>query len=379
MTSLRPLTRPLGRVAIILACLACHGDGGLQPAEPTRPVAWVENAWTQPVPSWGSPVRLTLPVALSDIVMGPGGGFGAYGAHEGGHIEGLDHVWIPTKLGIPVRSWAAGTVTKIIDQGPRGTPDGRHEYFVVIDYGQGLIGQHMDVDQPLVSVGQTVREGDLIGTMTGSAEFMLMDMRRTDGERTGGTIGSYVSPFDYLRDDVKAALVARHVAEVVTPYFTRGAVAGNHRPWEPLLTNPMFFHADHRGTLVGEWILTNRNWKSPDPVYFDLMDFFDVTNAYGHFQRVELGDHDWSAPTSKRVATGTWSAPDGAGTLIVSTDFGAPWYARYRVDETGSRARLTIEWQRGSYPAAITANAAVYTERGPLYLAADAASLGLGR
>lgn len=366
--------------AIILCCVAVGCSGDREPGTaPTQPVTWTADAWTQPVPSWGSPVRLNLPVALGDIVLGPGGGLGAYGAHQGGHVEGLDHVWIPTRLGIPVRSWAAGTVTKIQDMGARGTPDGRHEYFVTVDYGEGLVGQHMDVDLPLVKVGDRVKEGDPVGSMTGSAEFMLMDNRRTDGERTGGSTGSYVSPFDYLRDDVRAALVARHVSEVVGPSFARGAAAGNSHPWEPLLTNPMFFHAQHRGTFVGEWILINRNWRVPDPVYFDVMVLFDVTNAYGHFQRAELGDHDWSAPGSKRVASGTWTTPDGAGTLIVATNQGAPWYARYRVDETGGRARLTIEWQRGSYPAALTANAAIYTERAPIYLSGDASALGIGR
>ena len=367
------------RAHVLLCCLAACGGGATEPTlAPVRPVAFTPDAWTQPVPSWGSPVRLALPVALGDILMGPGNGIGAFGAHQGGHVEGLDHVWIPTRLGIPVRSWAAGTVTKVQDMGLRGTPDGRHEYFVTIDYGQGLVGQHMDVDLPLVKVGDHVAEGAPVGTMTGSAEFMLLDNRRTDGERTGGSMGVYVSPFDYLREDIRAALVARHIAEVVTPSFAHGAATGSARPWEPLLTNPLFFHADHRGTCVGEWILTNRSWKVPDAVYYDVMVLFDVTNSYGHFQRVELGDHDWSVAGSKRVASGTWSAPDGAGRMIVSIDAGI-WYALYRVDESLGRAKLTVEWQRGAYPAAITANAAVYTERAPLYLAADAAALGLSR
>lgn len=367
---------------LLLGAAACDGSkisGNNATPVPTRSVSWTPDAWTQPVPSWGSPVRLNLPVALGDILMGSAGGLGAYGAHLGGHVEGLDHVWIPTRLGIPVRSWAAGTVTKIEDMGLRGTPDGRHEYFVTIDYGQGLIGKHLDVDVPLVKTGDKVKEGDPVGTMTGSAEFMLIDDNRTDGERTGAATGAYVSPFDYLRDDVKAALVARHIAEAVNPFFARGVGAGTGQPWEPLLTNRLFFHGDYRGTFIGEWILSNRSWKAPDPVYFDVMVLFDVTNAYGHFQRVELGDHDWSAVGSKRVASGTWSTPDGAGTLIVTTNQGSPWYARYRVDETTGRAKLTIEWQRGSYPAAITSNAAIYLERAPIYLSGDASALGLSR
>jgi hypothetical protein len=213
--------------------------------------------------------------------------------------------------------------------------------------------------------------------MTGSAEFNLIDNYRTDGERTGGSSGSPVSPFDYLRDDVKAALIARHVAEVVVPYFSRGASAGNSRPWEPFLTNPMLFHSAHRGTPIGEWILSNKHWNAPDQTYFDVMALFDVTNAYGHFQRVELMDHDWSAPGNKQHITGAWSAPDGVGTLIVTLERGAPWYARYVLDESTGRARLTVEWSHSGYPAAITANAAVYVERGPIYLGGDAQALNI--
>ncbi len=365
----------------MLVLSGCDGGrifGGNEPAA-ERPVPWVNDVQTQAVPSWGSPVRLNLPVALADIVLGSAGGFGAFGAHQGGHVEGLNHVWIPTRLGIPSRSWAAGTVTKIEDMGSRGTSDGLHEYFVTIDYGQGLIGKHMDVDLPLVKVGDKVKEGDPVGSMRGSAEFMLVDNRRTDGERTGGTSGSPVSPFDYLRDDVKAALVARHLADVVTPFFTKGLVAGNARPWEPYLTNKMLFHGDRRGTFVGEWILINKNWRVPDPVYYDVMALFDVTNAYGHFQRVELMDHDWSVAGNKRGAAGSWLAPDGPGKVVLTIGAGSLWYALYSVDETSGRARLTMEWKQGSYPAAITANAAVYTERSPIYLSGDAQALGLPR
>lgn len=368
---------------LVLVITACHADGvgGVDGSSsgvaPTRAVPWVPNVFTQPVPSWGSSVRLNLPVALSDILLGPVYGLGAFGAHEGGHVEGLNHVWIPTKQGIPVRSWAAGIVTKIEDMGARGTADGRHEYFITIDYGQGLIGKHLDVDVPLVKLGDTVKAGDSIGAMSGSAEFNLIDNNRTDGERTGGITGSPVSPFDYLRDDVKAALVARHIAEVVAPYFQKGTVAGNGRPWEPYLTNPMLYHADHRGTFVGEWILTNKNWKIPDAIYYDVMTLFDVTNAYGHFQRVELMDHDWSAPNNKNHTFGAWLTTDGPGKVVLALERGVPWFALYVVSESNGRATLTMEWKQGSYPPALTANAAVYTERSAIYLGGDAQALGL--
>lgn len=364
-------------VPLLLAISACGpSPTGSDTPAPERPVAWVDNVWTQPVPSWGSPVRLSLPVPLQSIVLGPAGGLGAFGAHQGGHVEGLNHVWIPIVPGTTIRSWAAGKVTKIDDMGDRGAGNGTHEFFITIDYGQGLIGTHLDADKALVKVGDQLREGDPVASGP-SAEFMLVDNNRTDGERTGGRIGSPVSPFDYLKDDVKAALVAKHVSEVVTPYFMRGQTAGNGRPWEPALTNPMLFHATHKGALAGEWILTNKGWKTPDPSYFDVLTIFDVANAYGRFQRFEAMDQNWSLPGSKGTASGAWAGDGTTGHAVFTAASGPTWYGLYSVDESSGRAKLTLQWQQGTFPAALSAGAAVYVERNPIYLHGDATELGL--
>jgi hypothetical protein len=362
---------------LVMAAVSCRSAdvGGPRDVQPTRPVSWAAGALTQPVPAWGSPVRLDLPVPLASIVLGTTGGIGAFGGHQGGHVEGLNHVWIPTLPGTVVRSWASGTVTRIEDMGDRGTGDGRREYFVTIDYGQGLVGKHMDVDVPLVKVGDVVKQGDPVARAP-TAEFNLIDERRTDGERTGGLYGSPVSPFDYLRDDVKAALVARFQAEVIEPFYRRGESIGSGRPWEPSLTNPMLFHADHRGTIAGEWLLTNKGWRTVDPIYFDVMVIFDVTNAYGHFQRAEMMDHDWSMPGNKNHVEVTWSS-DAPGHVALTFNRGGTYYGLYAVDESGARAKLTIEWRTDGFPTAFTSNAARYVERAPIYLGGDARQLGL--
>ncbi|MDQ6718176.1 MAG: hypothetical protein M3Z17_07500, partial [Gemmatimonadota bacterium] len=119
-------------------------------------MAWVDGVWTQPVPSNGSPVRLNLPVPLGSIDLSASGGFGAFGAHEGGHVEGLNHIWIPTTTRV-IRSWANGTVTKIENEGSRFPGSPTSEYFITIDFGQGLVGKHLDVDVPKVTVGQSVK------------------------------------------------------------------------------------------------------------------------------------------------------------------------------------------------------------------------------
>src|SRR5205823_1921015 len=95
--------RALLILAIIFAVSACGGGDGSKCSgcdtptapQPLQPVAWVDGVWTQPVPANGSPVRLALPVPLSSIDLSATGGFGAFGAHMGGHVEGLNHIWIP--------------------------------------------------------------------------------------------------------------------------------------------------------------------------------------------------------------------------------------------------------------------------------------------
>src|ERR1700712_2491884 len=161
-------------LVLLVVLAACGSDGsnvvgivdGITPPVAVVPVQWVNDAWVQPVPSWGSPVRLRLPVPLDSIVLGPSGGLGFFGAHEGGHVEGLDHVWIPTKPGTVVSSLADGTVQRIdlID----GT------YFIDVDYGHGLVGKHQLVDHALVVVGQHVKSGDAIGNAQ-LVEFNLVD------------------------------------------------------------------------------------------------------------------------------------------------------------------------------------------------------------
>lgn len=360
----------------IISLVSCEKDLGNN-IDPVRPVEWVENAWTQPVPPWGSPIRLSFPVPLGNVLMGPGGGFGAFGGHQGAHVEGLNHIWIPTPPGQTIKSWGSGRVTKIEDRGDRG--NGVHEYFITIDYGHGLIGKHLDIDVPSVSIGQKVVEGQIVGTGT-SAEFLLVDMNRTDGERWSGTSsGSPVSPFDYLKEDVKAQVIALHVASVVEPYFNKGLLVGNSRPWEPRLTNPMVFHSAHENTVVGEWLLSNKGWTKPDSLYYDVFTIFDVTNEYGSFKRFEFMDFDWSLTGSKRNGggvAGTWTDADGPGKIKFELN-GKTYFAIYTIEEGGERTKFTLEWKTGSYPSAFTSNAAIYLSRTATYIYDDAKKIGM--
>jgi hypothetical protein len=300
------------------------------------------------------------------------GDLGAFGAHEGGHPEGLDHVWLYKTTDDQVKSWADGTVTRIDVYSD--------QTMITIDYGNGLQGKHMSIASASVALGQTVKAGDVVALgIHGSLnnEFQLMDENRGDGIKTDVDGYSYVSPFDYLEASQQAALVALYQAQVVTPFFTLGQEGNAGKPWEPYLTNRTLFHAQNRGTLIGEWVLSNRNWNIPDPLYFDILTINDATNAYGHFSKFCATDYS-SGPGSKGILDGDFSLPGPPGQVLFTYRGSTTptWYGLYQVDESGGRAIMTLEWNAQAFPAAIFANAAVYYERGPYYVERDAQLLG---
>ncbi|MEJ0047737.1 MAG: M23 family metallopeptidase [Rhodospirillales bacterium] len=235
------------KVLALTSCLllaACGGGsgGGNTGSNQSLPkcggpssVPWVDGAWVQPVPEWGSPVRLSLPFALNMMVLSQ---LGAYGSHQGAHAAGLDHVWLQSTNWVqnssttPIMSMAAGTVTRIDSNGPG------LGYSVTIDYGQGLLGKHMEILNPAVKVGDTLKEGDVVGPGFGiTGEYNLQDENRCDGQLS--QVGGYsnVSPFDYLKSDVQAALISQYQAQVVAPYFSAGqsVISGNRgSPTSPI-------------------------------------------------------------------------------------------------------------------------------------------------
>ena len=57
--------------------------------------------------------------------------------------------------------------------------------------GTASLAKHLDVNNVMVTLGQKVKQGDVI-VGGPSAECMLIENNRTDGERTGPTGRSYV-------------------------------------------------------------------------------------------------------------------------------------------------------------------------------------------
>lgn len=356
-------------------------DGGSVVTPPPVTVhtfTWVENSYTQPVPPWGSPVRLSLPVDLDDISFSPLTAIGGFGIHAGGHVEGMDHIWMHVKPHAVIRSWAAGTVTRIEDMSSAGdTMAG--EYFITIDYGHGLIGKHMEVETPLVVEGQQVAEGDPVAIGLPwrderSAEFALVDTNRAN--EVGYGTGYAVSPFDYLKEEVKQAFVARYIEQVVQPCFDQGLSCGDSKVWEPWLTNRHMLHQNHPGTLIGEWILADRGWAEPEPEYYDMLTILHTNNPWGSFQRFAMLDEALFGPSAGNEGVWELHGTTASGEGRVLFDGPRRLYGLYRVDESAERAVLTIEWRENGWPESLSANAAVYVERAPLPRRGDARELG---
>jgi hypothetical protein len=232
-----------------------------------------------------------------------------------------------------------------------------------------------------VTVGQEVKAGDVIALgISGSLndEFQVMDEHRGDGILTQVGGYSYVSPFDYLEPTQQADLLAQFQAQVVEPFFSAGASVLAANPWEPFLTNRTLIHHENRGTLVGEWVLGNRPWATPDPLYFDILTLDAVTDAYGSFSVFSATDYNLASPASKGIQGGVFALPAaGQVTLTYAGSASPDWYGLYRIDESGSRATMTLEWRSQAFPAAITANAALYYERLNVYVGLDAQMLGV--
>jgi len=350
---------------LLILLLGCQKDEILESLEPIRTPDWIPNQLTQPVPEWGSSTRLILPANINQIKKD----IGAFGAHLKGHIEGLDHIWLYVDTGIPIRSWGKGTVTKIEINGD--------EYFITIEYDDGLVGVHSEITTSLVSVGQQVNAGDPVGyglikDSVQSAEFALYDKNRNDGIRVNEKLPwCYVSPFDYLRSDVKDSLELEYTRRIITPYISLGTDAGmDNKCIEPYLTNPLLIHKFHKGTITGEWLLKSQ-WGVGG--YPDVLILLDVVNPYFTGKKI-LGEDDNSNPSS--YIEGPWSA-DIAPHHITFESNGITYYGLYELDETGERASLKIEYRTGSYPDAFSSNSAYYVERINLQRRDDARKLGV--
>jgi len=330
---------------------------------------------TSLLPPDASPLRLSLPASIDDIFCNLEAGTGGSGLHAGGHKEGLDHVWIEIKEGIPVRSWADGTV-KSIDF--VGDPD-HGEYFIEIDYGYNLTGEHMEVSETLVEVGDSVERGQPVGYgMTffeglQSAELSLIDHGKRDGVWADN--GVYVSPYDYLEDSEKQALVVAYKTWFIERYEQEQPTSWLFQSYQPYLTNELFLHNDNEGKLTGEWYLVSDNWTFGYPN--DMLAIQEVKNSY-YTGNIILGvDDDYVNERASWCIHGTFTVNYELDRIKIENEDFQVYYGIFKIDESEPRARLRIQYSKDGYPTEFTDEVLEYVERWNYSRRHDAELLGV--
>ena len=215
-----------------------------EPQPEEKEVIWQEDVLVQEVPDHASKTRLSLPVPLDTILLGPQYHFQGFGAHIGDRSEGVEVVALSIKPGTLIRNLADGKVVQVIEG---------NEYMgcqVQIEYADGLSGRHHYLKECLVEKGDEIKEGHLLGegnstgNMPPSIEFLLADRKRTDGAKSEFDQGIAVSMFDYLNKEDQEAFIDRFKEEIIEPYIAQGQNAGEVTLWEPFLTNKILIHKD---------------------------------------------------------------------------------------------------------------------------------------
>ena len=350
--------------------------------EVTEPLPWVEDSLTQPLPENASSTRLSLPVKLEDF-MPNGAPIVGFGAHNGQHVEGLDHPWVAVKKGEPARAMGDGTVINIGEI--QGQP-GRMEYMIYIDYGDGLMCSFGEIDKPLVTKGQKVKYFDPVGEAADYYQFdateleiYCADSNRTDGigqSSDGYHTGAAVSPFDYLNEKDKKALEQAYTEKILNPHMAGQGLTQSWAPADPLLTNKVLIH--EKDKIIGEWFLVDKTWNDTDyslVVFLPANKYHDQLDARLRIENAQGSSSNYiDAPYSVEYS--------GNKAMIVIEGEHETIYALAEVtegagkDETGT-TKAQMKFETSNSPISeFSGNALTYQERGYYNPRYDAWKLG---
>ncbi|MBU2560377.1 M23 family metallopeptidase, partial [archaeon] len=324
---------------------------------PLLEVIWQEDSLVQPVPEHGSKVRLSLPVEIDEIQLDPMYTFQGFGAHINDKADGVETVTLTIKPGTKIKSLADGKVTRVY---PGNSYMGCQ---LAIDYGDGLHGKHHFLKECIVTVGQEVKRGEVLGegnSIEGAPpgmEFLIGDANRNDGPEGEYGDGQAVSMFDYLEEEDREAFIKLYIEKFVGPYLRKGENAGNAVfLWEPFLTNKLLIHEGNDGKLVGEWISTQK-WVQSDGKP-EVITFIEANHSLWdgtHMRAHELYNF-------KDIISGRWEADYEKGSVEIKGEDGT-FYAIFEIDETEALAKLKFEYQTGSYPSTFSSGALTFVER----------------
>ena len=131
----------------------------------------------------------------------------------------------------------------------------------------------------------------------------------------------------------------------------------------------------HEGKLQGEWYLISQNWTSGYPN--DMITIIEADNHYftgamilGMDDESMGGVDNWNFESELvidyyigRIQWRDWT--------------GQKQYGIFQIDESEERARLTIQYQTGSYPTGFTEEALTYIERSYVPRRMDGVNLGV--
>jgi len=312
-------------------------------------------------------VDIMLPVKLSEINYTGGIGIGPFGMHRGNHVEGLDHVWFSVNKGTVVRAPADGTVIQVVEREPG-------DFYVVIRHNEYIYSYLDHLKNVSVSVNDEVVQGQPIGYpredlgSTGHEigfDWGLTDTRVTYGPATWITPeGSFVSPYEYLNPSNKSAVEHAYYVHKQLPYLENKTIVGDFVPAEPYLTNEIFLHKGHEGEIYGVWFIKDQPWAfggMPEIIALKLCEnnpFYNGTyfafwdgesnygyNTYGNFTIDFTKDPHW---------------------ITFTTTEGTIYYGIFKVNESGDRPTLLLEFNESSRPSDFTSNAVLYTLRSRL-------------
>jgi hypothetical protein len=184
-----------------------------------------------------------------------------------------------------------------------------------------------------------------------------------------------VSPYDYLEDEVKLALVEAYKANMIESYVLNLYEPLMLHPYQPYLTNNLFIHEGNEGRLMGAWYLVSEAWE---PVYpNDLLTFVEADNPYytGNVvmatdDRDNYGRADWNI-------WGTFDVDYEAGRIRMVGEGPTTYYGIFEIDESAERAVLRIQYRLYDYPHEWTDEDLYYVERGVDGRRGDAVDLGV--
>lgn len=325
--------------------------------------------------------NISLPINVSDLPNDPHlGPITTWGFHGGNHPEGFDHTGFAFDKKAPIYAPDWGIVAKV---------EYRHEndIKVLIFHNYSIVAWFDHFGEIYVKVGDVVEKGELIGYPTYfsfegdgwyAIDWGLIDFNNDTGplftDYKDYKNGSFVPPYDYISEKEREEILTKFNETMLQP-FLNGEFVPSMSKAEHDLVNPVFPPRTSEDDIAGVWVYDGYWQQGGQPEM--LVFIHKVSSYFGEVHHAVYADFKdvWYFDT--------WEASYEVDTSIephrVKIDFyyGGPnnvetLYGIYRIDNSGPRLKLIIEFRTDTYPNSFTDNAAVYLIRTRLHPLFDA-------